>query len=148
MLSKNDFFAFDWHSMGKGVKHQYQVQANGKAIYDRTTHLTWQQGGSENKMDFKETEQHVDKLNREEYGGYSDWRLPTLEEAMSLVGPKKNEDTGLYIADIFDKTQEWVWTSDLLYSASRAWFAGFYYGSCGSLVFGLLSYVRAVRSAH
>jgi len=72
-----------------------------------------------------------------------DWRLPTLEEAMSLMKPVQNE-TGLFIDPLFDRTQEWIWTADKV-SASRAWYVYFIIGHCSTLDIDDLSYVRAVR---
>jgi hypothetical protein len=41
---------------------------------------------------------------------YNDWRLPTLEEAVSLLeSDKKN---GLFIAPVFDKWQSSIWTGN------------------------------------
>jgi hypothetical protein len=79
------------------------------------------------------------------FAGYRDWRLPTLEEAMSLMEPERKE---LYINPVFDNRQRWIWTADL-YSASVAWFVSFYLGHCISLDIGIYDYhVRAVRSGH
>ena len=77
------------------------------------------------------------------YAGYSDWRLPTLEEAMSLMEPARNED-GLYINPVFDSRQRWIWTSDR-YGASSAWVVLFSIGYCCNDGFKINFYVRAVR---
>ena len=73
--------------------------------------------------------------------------MPTMEEAMSLVEPKKNRDM-LYIEHVFDKKQEWIWTSDLGI-ASSGWVGDFYVGGCIDGGFIILSnavvYLRAVR---
>lgn len=106
----------------------------------------WQQSGSSNYMIYKEAKKYVEQLNYDRFAGYNDWRLPILEEAMSLMEPRqKSED--FYIDPVFDKTQRWIWTSDL-YSASVAWLVGFYGGYCYGLRVLYLSYyyVRAVRS--
>jgi len=61
----------------------------------------------------------------------SDWRLPTLEEAMSLMEPGKREH-GLFIEPIFAGAQRWIWTADKA-SASAAWDVYFNNRNCMSL---------------
>ncbi len=95
-------------------------------------------------MPYENAKAYVTQLNKEGFAGFSDWRLPTLEEAMSLTEPKKlNGD--LYIDSEFDKTQRWIWTADT-YSAGRTWIVYFTYGFCDHYDVGDDSYVRAVRS--
>lgn len=146
MLREKNFYDRVWNASGKGLTHQYEsVEKNGvNLVIDHATGLTWQQGGSENYMPFEKTADYMRQLNANNYGGYTDWRLPTLEEAMSLMEPQKNS-AGLYIDSEFDKTQIWIWTADIP-SAGRAWLVGFSFGSCGHHVIGYGFYVRAVRS--
>lgn len=128
---------------GKGIKHDYTLQEDGTIVHDASTNLYWQQSGSDVAMIYEDTEKYIDKLNVEKYGSYSDWRLPTLEEAMSLMEPEqKNGD--LYIDPVFDAKQGWIWTADKN-PAGDVWFVNFYFGSCyGFNVFDY-GYVRAVR---
>lgn len=73
------------------------------------------------------------------------WRLPTLEEAMSLMEREMKSD-GLNIDSLFGKTQRWIWTADKR-SAGVAWGVYFFNGDCSDHgVDDLDYYVRAVRS--
>ena len=105
----------------------------------------WQQSGSNSRMNYKDAHQYIADLNAKEFGDYNDWRLPTLEEVMSLMEPqRKNGD--LYIDPILDKTQRWIWTSDHEY-ASRVWVVTFFGGHCRHKDVEIDHvYVRAVRS--
>lgn len=106
----------------------------------------WQQGGSANKMKYEAAQKWIEDLNRKGYAGYSDWRLPTLEEAMSMMDPKQlNGD--LYIDPKFDSRQRWIWTSDPYPGAAAQWVAYFDGGRCRNddLDFYDRGYVRAVR---
>ena len=118
-----------------------------KVVFDHTTKLMWQQSGSSGSTTiYENAKKYIDQLNRERFAGFNDWRLPTLEEAMSLMEPEKSSN-GLYIEPVFDETQRFIWTSDQ-YSASRAWSVGFTYGGCGPNPLGIVISVRAVRSGH
>lgn len=104
----------------------------------------WQQGGSPDTMNFEAAKNWINDLNRKRYSGYHDWRLPTLEEAMSLLErDKMNGD--LYIDLIFDSNQRWIWTCDLVQGGSSAWVVYFNDGECYDYLFDISDYVRAVR---
>ena len=53
-------------------------------------------------------------------------------------------DNDIYIDPKFDKTQMWIWTSDLIV-ASGFWVVYFNYGFCLSNDFNYYHSVRAVR---
>ena len=110
-------------------------------IFDAATGLTWQQSGSGIRI-YLLAEDYLKEINAETYGGYSDWRLPTLEEAMSLMEPEKNGS--MFIDPIFDKKQQYIWTS-AKFTDSVAWAVDFRFGGCydGRVVNDV--YVRAVR---
>jgi hypothetical protein len=93
----------------------------------------------------KSTQEEIKKINQKGYAGYCDWRLPTLEEAMSLMEPNKNIN-GLFIDPIFASDQSWIWTSDQVQSATLSWVVGFNGGVCDFTQFEDTNYVRAVRS--
>ena len=96
-------------------------------------------------MPYKQAKFWIEELNRIDYANYHNWRLPTLEEAMSLM--KKEQRNGeLFIDPIFDQTQKGIWTSDLTQNGSLAWVVFLNYGSCYVNCFDLENYIRAVRS--
>ena len=63
----------------------FELQHEGKVVMDYATNLVWQQGGSSEYMEYEQAVNWVEELNRSGYAGFNDWRLPTLEEAMSLM---------------------------------------------------------------
>ncbi len=144
LIKKYDFYCGEglpWKNPnGKGFANDFVSQQNGQVILDRATGLMWQQSGSTFYMAFAEAQKYVEDLK---FAGYSDWRLPTLEEAMSLMEPVENRN--LYIDAKFDAKQRWILTSDSR-GAGVAWVVYFNYGVCNDDdVAGNDVYVRAVR---
>lgn len=154
MLKKFDFFESRIHKEGKGLAHDYHACSKGgdDVVIDYTTNLMWQQAGSLKGMRYAEAMKYVEQLNQNRFAGYNNWRLPTLEEGMSLMESKDENnalyidpDRDLYIALIFDRTQRWIWTADH-YWVSNAWSLFFYSGVYYSVDLNDNRYVRAVRS--
>jgi len=114
-------------------------------ITDHATGLMWQKSGSPDQIYYKKVYEYIEKLNREKFAGYSDWRLPTVDELKSLI-TKEKQLNDLYINTIFDKKQWYCWTSDQRASGG-AWDVDFTYGGVGwDDDLGRADYARAVRS--
>ena len=148
MLKTHGYYDRDRNPAGKGVDHQYSVQKiNGdKVLVDKATGLMWQQGGSLKAMKYENAKYWINKLNQQGYAGFYDWRLPTLEEAMSLMEPEQKTGN-LYIDPFFDTKQDWIWTVDQVKGESQAaWVVYFGSGDCGWDAFEDYNSVRAVRS--
>ncbi len=144
MIKEKGFFDSEDNKSAPGFSNSYETQHNGEVIYDKASGLMCQQSGSHKYMVYKAAKKYITKLNSDQFAGYSDWRLPTLEEAMSLMETEQNSDE-LYIDSRFDSKQEWIWTSDQQ-SASRAWVVNFVSGYCNYNGVGSdHGYVRAVR---
>ena len=131
----------------KSVTHQYRVQ--DEMVVDEATGLMWQKSGSDTSLTYKEAQSYIMQLNAQQFAGYSDWRVPTIQELMSLLEPtEKNDD--LYIEQVFDKTQRYCWSADRMeeseHSFCPAWYVNFNYGYVYCYPVGSNLYVRAVRS--
>lgn len=162
MIRKHGFLDRDTNPEGRGFNHDFLLQniKGDSVVYDRNAGLMWQKGGSDQTyFKFDDAYNWVEALNRVGFAGFSDWRLPTLEEAMSLVSSKEDMP---FIDAIFDRKQWEIWSSDLVKgptwgnvsgagnspNSSRprnAWIVHFGLGSCdGNGV--TTCYVRAVRT--
>jgi hypothetical protein len=139
MLREKGLFHTYWNPAGSGTRHDYELQSGRsfwlkyfgqrKIIYDRDSGLIWQQSGSlYDIFYFRHAERYIEQLNRKRYGGQFGWRLPTLEEAVSLMEPEQRGvfyelselEMGIgrqvwsnqYIDPLFDRLQYWIWTAD------------------------------------
>ncbi len=135
------------------IIHRYENKSisGDNVVIEHATGLMWYQSGSEKDMVWNEARQWVKDLNRRGYAGYFDWRLPTVEEAASLLESSKKGD--LYIDTVFDVTQSSIWTGDENDSASYldgVWSIRFIGGYGGGSVCwcyeNARNYVRPVRS--
>jgi len=112
---------------------------DGLTVTDLTTNLMWQRGGSEINS-IRTIQNWIEELNRSKFAGYSDWRLPTFEEALSLAVRTKNKKE-LYLHPCFSAGQPFVFTSDkrnpgghwfIDYAQARVfWASGFNPGGFG-----------------
>ena len=130
--------------VGSGFQNKFEeLRINdASVISDHACGLMWQQFGS-SFVNYESARAYVAQLNRDQFAGYSDWHLPTLEEAMSLMEAKENRDF-LYIDSKFYSMQNMIWTSDL-YSSTGVWVVYFDSGHCKYSEFDDQNYVRAVR---
>jgi hypothetical protein len=116
-IRKKTKLGFYGHST---INHDYNLKAiNGdKVVVDNATGLMWHQGGSD-KMSWNEAKKWIKKLNKkrswlnkkDSYAGYQDWRLPTVEEAASLL-ESSEKYVGLSIDPVFSRKQIVFWTGD------------------------------------
>jgi hypothetical protein len=161
MIFAHNFYRTGWNDSGTGIEHGYEAQAlNGAlVVVDHATGLMWQKGGSVDGVGLPGAERYVGDLNAKTWAGFSDWRLPTLEEAMSLmttdkdgvpdevmVGDERVKGV-MHLNPTFEKSgAPFIWTSDS-FSPARGWVVYFRDAECVPEVFDFNAYVRAVRSS-
>jgi len=94
-----------------------------------------------------DTEQFINALNLANYGGYHDWRMPTIKELASIVNYSIPDPGPTINTTYFPNTQASYYWSSTTYAnyTSYAWIMGFDYGSGGNDVKDDYFYVRAVR---
>jgi hypothetical protein len=125
------------------IQNNFEDNGDG-TITDHATGLMWQKSDSPDWLYIKDVPAYIEKLNSEKFAGFSDWRLPTVDELKSLITKEKQSDD-LYISPIFEKKgYNWFWTSDKRASGG-AWYVDFDNGNV-DWYNDFLSYVRAVRS--
>lgn len=150
MIRENGYYGRMRNGTGRGFQNDFSLITEGKVVYDSASNLYWQQSGSQDQMSLILASEYIKQINEEKWAGYSDWRLPTLEEAMTLMEPERIQSSkypfwAFQIDSIFDSRQEYVWTSDV-YSNSFNYLVNYYWGFLSyDDIYGSGSYVRAVR---
>ncbi len=140
--SKEDW-GFFCHST---INHNYNLKSisGDKVVIDHATGLMWHQHGSD-RVSWNKAKEWVRSLNNRGYAGYNDWRLPTLEEAASLLESSNKEYEG-YIDPIFSNTVPFIWTGDSKNGSETAWGVDFGLGGVDWYIIGDGYFVRPVRS--
>ncbi|GAK51982.1 WD-40 repeat protein [Candidatus Moduliflexus flocculans] len=137
--------------VGTFIDNRFELQHDGQVVVDKTTGLMWQQSGSPKELTYDDARKYIESLNQGEgFAGYTDWRLPTVEELLSLMEKETNAG-GRFIDPRFDQTQSWIWSADLHQikgegSAESAWSVYFNFGVVDWYRLSHGDYVRGVRS--
>nr|WP_246325428.1 DUF1566 domain-containing protein [Dissulfurirhabdus thermomarina] len=113
-------------------------------VADRAAGLLWERGGSPHPLTWEEAGERVRRLGEAGLAGRRDWRLPTLEELMSLLTPVPR-GRGHCIEPVFDTRHRWLWSADRA-SASAAWYANVEVGFVDNQDTGCYNFCRAVAS--
>ncbi len=127
----------------------YKISIDGLTVIDNLTGLTWQRSpdtdgnglvSSADKLSLTQAQALPAKLNAAKFGGFSDWRLPTIKELYSLIlfsgvdvsGPNATDTSSLspFIdtrffkfaygdAKVGERTIDSQWASSTLYVANQ-----------------------------
>ena len=132
----------------------WEVKTDDGSIHDKDNTYTWYDsnpdtngGNAGTPGEGTDTEDFINALDAENFGGYSDWRLPTIKELSSLV------NSGIpYPGPTIDTTwlprtvsfNYWSSTTDV-YHVSTAWHVYFSSGYLNALYKSYSIYVRAGR---
>lgn len=124
MINEKGFFDKYWNKAGNFENHYESKKIkNDLIVIDHFTGLVWHQSGSEDFLNLTEAREWLNDLNNNNYAGINTWRLPTLEEALSLMENKKKNDN-LYIDPVFDRWQWCILTGDSL-DLTKSWLVAF-----------------------
>jgi serine/threonine-protein kinase len=114
-------------------------------VHDPHTRLIWQQSGTSFPVTWHQAKDYVARLNTQAFGGYSDWRLPTTHELLTLATPPKKGREHC-ISSLFDTEQKRLWSVDKSTFVS-AWYMDLEMGFVGRNDLTGFYHAKAVRSA-
>jgi hypothetical protein len=147
MLIRLDLYDARRNPAGHGVHHRLTPQAIGNAIVitDEATNLMWQKIGSKDGMPLPDTTAYIANLNTKKLAGFTDWRLPTLEEAMTLNEKRTYNDWHIPPEFLSAESTNIIWTSDRSATSGRGLVVYYYDGFVSAESPDYNAYVRAVR---
>jgi len=111
-------------------------------VTDRTTGILWQQAGTEFPLTWNQAHLFIEALNKTRFAGRMNWRLPTVDELMSILSEMPH-GTDYCIEPVFDQNQKWLWSSDRR-SYLAAWYVSFEMGFVTWQDFSGYCHVKAV----
>jgi len=111
-LCKINIFDSYYNPNGNSL-FEFNIKKNGNdgLIEDRDNNLIWHSTGSKETLDYKMALEWVKELNKDKYRGYTNWRLPSVEEILTLIDRDKN-DFGLFVKKQFPGNLDVIWTGD------------------------------------
>ena len=86
-----------------GYQPDLVISGDGLTVHDVTTGLTWTQStdlddngtiDADDKLTFAQAQAYPAALNATSFGGYSDWRLPSIKEVYSLMDFRGEDASG------------------------------------------------------
>lgn len=115
--ARNVFNIDDLHQPEVFVENIFK-KINDMTIIDQGTELIWQQSGSRYPLTWQQAQNYIQILSESKFGGYQNWRLPTINEMLSLLSPLS--DDNFCMEPVFSTDQKWLWSGDTR-SKKSAW---------------------------
>lgn len=145
MVIQHDFFHARWNAAGAppGLELQRQVHGTDIVVTAPRHKLMWQQRASPHPTNREGAQRYVQELNTRRFAGHDDWRLPTLEEAFSLMASGSSEDCRL---DRLFERSGWILRTADTSEPARDWVVYFCDGIASPEAAAFSAQVRAVRS--
>ena len=115
---------------------------DGDTVHDARTGLIWSRATlPAGRRNWKDAQKAAATCT---LGGFSDWRLPTVQELLSIVDYERTQPA---IDPVFECEDSWYWTGTPCAGSPSfyAWLVSFRYGYSGWGYQGLEGFVRAVR---
>jgi hypothetical protein len=107
-MKKWNFFEAEHNPEGV-FENYFADPGDGLTVVDQRTGLMWQRAGLD-ITSIRTMLRNIKQLNEDTFAGYGDWRMPTMEEAMSLMDSTQNSK-GVYLQPCFSKEQPFIFVN-------------------------------------
>jgi hypothetical protein len=150
LIRRNGYFcAFSrystkWYNEDGRYTSKSMEIINSRVVFDHAQGLLWMRGGSDFALYWTGVDAYVRSVNRSKFIGHTNWRLPNLNEAMSLMRYKKAN--GSHVDSRFGIRQTSIWTSDS-FGDDKKWVVQYDKGRCNEGCYKYKRYVRLVCDA-
>ena len=142
MVKSRSFFDRRWNRYRSFPNNfELKVVEEHRVVIDHASGLVWHQSGSPFPLKYAEAALWIEDLNKKGFAGYSNWRLPTVEEAASILERKRTNQR--YIDPLFSIEQHSILTGDFC-NEVRLWGVSYQYGSIFRVGINEPNYVRPV----
>ncbi len=114
------------------------------AVVDRATGLVWERRGSPIPVEWSAALDRARRMARQGWGGLAGWRLPTVEELATILGPVPHGRDHCR-PDPWGRRGDWFWSGDIA-GPRRAWCVNTHHGFVAPKDRDCLLFVRLVAS--
>jgi hypothetical protein len=144
LLKKWNFYDSEHNPSGR-FENCLVNSGNDETVVDLRTNLMWQREGLDINS-IRHMRKEIELINSEGLAGHNDWRMPTIEEAMSLMEHEPNEKT-VHLHPCFSKKQPFVFV-EARRKPGGYWFVDYKQGrlfwSSGTIPGGFCRLVRSL----
>lgn len=118
-----------------------------KTVLDTNTNLMWKDRNEDNTIK-KTWQESINYCENLDFSGYSDWRLPNINELLSIVYNKEFDPAvNKNFFKNFYRGNYWTSTTFSSDPSKKAWFMYFYYGNTSATLKTKEFIVSCVRNA-
>jgi hypothetical protein len=109
LIKAQNFYDSQYNPEGY-CENYFVDNQDGLTVTDMVTGIMWQIDGYD-ITSLRKMVGNVKAANESELAGFNDWRLPTLEEALSIMQPEKNAK-GLHLHPCFSEHQPFIFLAE------------------------------------
>ena len=119
-----------------------RLEKKEETVVDQATGLLWQRHGSRYPLTLSAAHAHVEQLNALGFAGCGQWRLPTVNELLSLLPDERGREV---FPESPDRPVKWLWSCDR-HGHHESWYVNIDMGFAGVQDINCLNHVRAVAT--
>ncbi len=143
-MKKWNFYDGDQNTEGN-FENSLVDPDDGRVVVDQRTDLMWQRSGLDITA-VRSMKRRIEQLNKDGFAGFHDWRMPTMEEAMSLMNKEVNSKD-IHLDLCFSKDQPFIFV-DAQRKPGGYWYVDYKHGrafwSSGTIPGGFARLCRTV----